>query len=63
MDEEPDLIEVIVGLYEYLHKEVTGEDYNYFYHHANKIGAWVETYTLNNFIEKHTIEEFMEDNT
>lgn len=37
-----DLIEVIVTLYNLLHKEVTGEDYEYFFHWANKIGAWLE---------------------
>jgi len=42
---EPDLIEVIVALYELLHIEVTGEDYDYMWHWANKVGSWVETNT------------------
>ncbi len=42
---EPDLIEVIVALYELLHIEVTGEEYDYMWHWANKIGSWVETNT------------------
>lgn len=41
----PDLIEVIVALYELLHIEVTGEEYDYMWHWANKVGSWVETNT------------------
>ena len=37
-----DLPEVIASLYEVLHREVTGETYNYMFHWANKIGSWVE---------------------
>lgn len=37
-----DLPAVIASLYNMLHKEVTREDYNYFFHWANKIGADVE---------------------
>lgn len=39
---DPDLLEVIASLYEVLHKEVTGEPYNYMFHYANEIGGWVE---------------------
>lgn len=39
---EMDMACVIASLYEVLHQEVTGEPYNYFFHHANKCGAWVE---------------------
>lgn len=39
----PDLVEVIVNLYELLHIEVTGKEYNYMFHWANKIGSWVDT--------------------
>lgn len=39
---KPDLVEVIASLYELLHREVTGQSYNYMFHWANKIGAWVE---------------------
>lgn len=42
-DYAPDLVEVIVNLYELLHIEVTGEEYNYMFHWANKIGSWVDT--------------------
>lgn len=41
-DAKPDLVEVIASLYEVLHRQVTGQSYNYMYHWANKIGAWVE---------------------
>lgn len=38
----PDLLSIIASLYNYLHKAVTGEDYNYMFHWANKVGGWVE---------------------
>lgn len=41
----PDLVEIIVGLYELLHIEVTGKEYDYMWHWANKIGSWVDTKT------------------
>lgn len=37
-----DLPYVIASLYEELHKEVTGEPYEYMFHWANKVGSWVE---------------------
>ena len=37
-----DLIYVIASLYEELHKEVTGEPYEYMFHWANKVGSWVD---------------------
>ena len=37
-----DLVEVIDALYELLHREVMGKSYDYMYHWANKIGAYVE---------------------
>ena len=40
--DEIDLPEIIASLYEVLHRVVTGEPYNYFFHYANKIGSWVE---------------------
>lgn len=42
-NENIDLVDVITDLYEYLHKEVTGEDYDYMFHWANKIGGDTET--------------------
>jgi len=38
-----DLIEIITDLYELLHQLIEGEEYDYMFHWANKIGAWVET--------------------
>lgn len=38
-----DLLEVIASLYEVLHREVTGERYDYMFHWANKVGGWVES--------------------
>ena len=42
VDEKLDVIDIIVGLYDMLHKEVTGENYDYMWHWANKIGFWCE---------------------
>lgn len=42
-EDDPDLLEVIASLYEVLHREVTGEPYDYMYHYANKIYGWVES--------------------
>ena len=42
VDEHLDVIDIIVGLYDMLHKEVTGENYDYMWHWANKIGFWCE---------------------
>ena len=39
---EIDMCEIIASLYEILHQVVMGEPYNYFFHHANKCGSWVE---------------------
>lgn len=44
--------EIIVGLYEYLHHEVTGEHYEYMFHWANKIGSWVDTYDFDKYLER-----------
>ena len=41
-EDDVDLLEVIASLYEVLHREVTGETYNYMFHFANKVGGWVE---------------------
>lgn len=37
-----DIADVIASLYEALHVAVTGEEYRYMFHWANKIGTWVE---------------------
>jgi hypothetical protein len=37
-----DIPSIIASLYELLHRQVTGEPYQYFHHFANKIGADVE---------------------
>lgn len=42
-EQEIDLIGVIVGMYEMLHRIIKGEKYNYMFHWANKCGSWVET--------------------
>lgn len=42
-ENDPDLLEVIASLYEVLHREVTGEPYEYMFHYANKIHGWVES--------------------
>lgn len=40
--DETDLPEIIASLYEVLHRTVTGEPYDYMFHWANKVGAWVD---------------------
>ena len=45
-----DLIDVITGLYNMLHKSVTGEDYDYMWHWANKIGFWCDDNRLYNSV-------------
>ena len=42
-DLDVNVVEVIAWLYELLHREVMHEEYDYMFHWANKIGAWVET--------------------
>lgn len=42
-DEIPDIIDIIVGMYEYIHQLSTGGQYDYMWHYANKIGGWCNT--------------------
>lgn len=58
-DNEIDLIAIIVDLYEYLHQEVLHEEYDYFFHFANKIGSFVDIGEFNRLIE---IEKELEEN-
>lgn len=37
-----DIAEIICDLYELVHLYVTGENYDYMFHWANKCGSWVE---------------------
>lgn len=48
--EDLDLIDIITGLYNMLHKSVTGEDYDYMWHWANKIGFWCDDNRLYNLV-------------
>lgn len=41
-EKEIDLLYVLASLYEELHKEVTGDSYQYMFHWANKAGSDVE---------------------
>ena len=50
-NQQIDLPAVIASLYNMLHKEVTGKEYDYFFHWVNKIGANVEDYYLKEVIE------------
>lgn len=53
--EDLDLIDVITGLYNMLHKSVTGKDYDYMWHWANKIGFWCDDNRLyNSLIQGNT---------
>ena len=49
IDKDVNIIEVVAWLYELLHREVTNEEYEYMFHWANKIGAWVETKDITKF--------------
>lgn len=51
---------MIASLYNMLHFEVTGEEYYYFFHHANKIGAWTNDEYFDQFIGRITREEYDE---
>lgn len=42
VDDNLDIIDIIVGLYDMLHKVVIGENYDYMWHWANKIGFWCD---------------------
>lgn len=52
-----DLIYVISSLYEELHKQVTGEPYEYMFHWANKVGSWVE----DDLFSEEKFKEFLEE--
>ena len=39
LDDEIDIISLVCSLYNVLHEVITGEEYNYFFHWANKIGG------------------------
>lgn len=52
-----DLIYVIASLYEELHKEVTGEPYEYMFHWANKVGSWVE----DDLFSEEKFKQFLEE--
>lgn len=47
-----DLIGVIVGMYELIHRIKYDEEYDYMFHWANKVGSWVETDYLKKLIEE-----------
>jgi hypothetical protein len=53
----PDLIDIICDLYEYLHVLLYNEPYDYMFHWANKVGGWVDTGLFDDII----IKEMMED--
>ena len=56
VSDDLDLIDVITGLYNMLHKSVTGEDYDYMWHWANKIGFWCDDNRLYNSVIQGKIE-------
>ena len=56
-----DLMEVIAALYNMLHYEVTGVVYDYFFHWANKCGAWINDADFNDFL-LDALEEVKDEN-
>lgn len=51
--EEEDLCYIIASLHNMLYKEVTGEYYDYMFHWANKVGAWIYDDLFKPEDEKH----------
>lgn len=47
-----DLLSLIASLCNLLIKEATGVEYGYFFHWANKIGAWVEDDYIDQLLER-----------
>ena len=52
-EDKPDIIDIIVGMYEYIHQLSTGEQYDYMWHFANKIGGWCDTDYLYQWLERN----------
>ena len=46
-----DLMTIIAALYNMLHYEVTGTEYDYFFHWANKCGSWIEDEDFKKLLE------------
>lgn len=59
--EHIDLICIIASLYNELHKEVTGEYYDYMFHWANKVGSWVEEDFFSVDVFKKFLKEVTDD--
>lgn len=55
------LVDIISSLHNLLHEEVTGERYNYAFHHANKVGSDVDDDIFDKLMEG--IDKNLEDDT
>lgn len=55
-DYDIDLCDIIASLYNLLHKEVNGTDYNYMFHWANKIGAYIEEHYFDSIMKGNDTE-------
>lgn len=42
-DPIPDVVDIIVGMFEYIYQISTGSEYDYLWHYANKICSWCST--------------------
>lgn len=51
-DNIPDVIDIVVGMYEYIHQMSLGEEYDYLWNHANKIGGWCNTHYLYTWLNR-----------
>jgi len=48
----PDVINIIVGMFEYIYQLSNGNEYDYLWHYANKIGAWCNTHYLYTWLNR-----------
>lgn len=51
-DPNPDVIDIVVGMFEYIYQLSTGSEYDYMWHYANKVGSWCWTDYLYNWLTK-----------
>ena len=54
-----DMIDIISSLYNLLHKEVTGELYDYMFHWANKVGSDTDEHIFDNIMKEGDLYDYM----
>ena len=53
-EKTPDIISMLASLYNMLYLALTNTRYDYFFHHANKIGMWCNDEFFNEVIDTET---------